>query len=82
MKQTANSNDVPDIKFQFRLPASLRREAAKALQDQDIGTMTDFLLSALNGLVLQNRRKDKIEFPLEFVSDKSSDKIPKGGRGG
>ena len=43
-------------------------------QHADVDTATEVFNQAMAAFVTQARRKEKLVFPLEFVSDKSSDK--------
>jgi hypothetical protein len=76
MKKRRQSQRVPSESIHAKVSSPLKREFMKALkQHPDFETITDFIEGAMSALVLQSRRKEKLVFPLEFVSDKSSDKV-------
>lgn len=70
------SREVADSNINFRISDNLKNELQRALDKNDefAGKMTPFFLDAIKAFVLQSKRKERIATPLEFVSDKSSDK--------
>ncbi len=75
-----HSHEVADETITFRIPDRLKREFQEALDESGDfsgkSKMTPFFLDAIKAYVLQSKkRKEQISIPLEFVSDKSSDKV-------
>jgi hypothetical protein len=76
MNDSPQSPRVPKENINFLTPGPLKREFMQALKtDPDYETATEFLNDAIHSYVLQRRRNEKLAIPLEFVSDKSSDKV-------
>ncbi len=66
---------VPKEKININTPEELKAvfESARR-KDGRFDTLTEFVLAAFSAFSLQVRRGEQIKYPLEFVSDKSSDK--------
>jgi len=70
-----HSDLVTKETISVRVTPALKKEFARALKKQpDLSTITDFFESAMAALVMQTRRGETLAFPLEFLSNKSSDK--------
>jgi len=79
MALTEHSGCVADKNVIIRIPDRLKSEFQRAL-DGEAGEefghkMTPFLLEAIRAFVVQAKRRERIATPIEFVSDKSSDKL-------
>lgn len=63
-------------KTNYNIPVELKAvfEAARRT-DGRLDTATEFVVQAMTAYVMQMRRGERLVYPLEFVSDKSSDKI-------
>jgi len=71
----SQNSDVSDANIMVRIPSKLKTELQKELAESgDIPNMTAFFLDCARCYVLQRRRREMLAYPLEFVSDKSSDK--------
>ena len=66
---------MPKEKININVPEELKAvfDAARRA-DGRFDTLTEFVLSAFSAFALQQRRGERIKYPLEFVSDKSSEK--------
>lgn len=66
---------MPKEKININVPLELKAvfEAARRT-DGRFDTTTEFILAAFGAFALQVKRGERIGYPLEFVSDQSSDK--------
>jgi hypothetical protein len=70
---------VPKVLTTFKISEALKAEFERCIKkNPNFDTATDFYESAIAAFIVQTRRKEQIVFPLEFVSDKSSDKVSSG----
>jgi len=66
---------VPLELLTIKLSSNLKAEFLREIRTgDDFQTATKFVESAISAYILQKRRGEKLAIPLEFVSDKSSDK--------
>jgi len=67
---------VPKWRTNISISENLRAEFERARkQIGDIDSLSEFVTLCMVAYATQSRRKEKMAFPPEFVSDKSSDKI-------
>ena len=66
---------MPKEKININVPDELKAvfEAARRA-DGRFDTLTEFVLASFGAFALQQRRGERVKYPLEFVSDQSSEK--------
>lgn len=70
-----NIQGVSDTNINVRVPSSLKAALLKSLEQSEIPNLTSFVAECSRAYILQKKRGEKIDYPLEFVSDRSSDKV-------